>query len=478
MPQRSSKDQEKPTPTLRRSPRLNAAAAATEVLKKQIEVSKSPTKSTTRLRRSSRLSIGTPRNNGEVKNSERRVTRGSARVCVAIDDSVEKRNGVVTRSGKARVSGCTLGGRIERPVPSSEVVGCGEDDDNGGVGKKQAGLKRKRTQGMEENNVVVNGWTNEQELALQSAYFAAKATPNFWKKVAKMAKSEAVRLVESLAGAFDHSLIPGFWVVDPEARALPAVTGRWKEVPGKSAKDCFDKINSDFITPPQPQPRSRVKKMNTLSLSPCATKLLQSTEKNTNKRRHSKPKNHLSRKAVRQLLEKQTDADRDKGADFFNALESSTNPTDGAFCQDTIFVTPERNKESLLRKCLERSSLTQKKHRSRLSDSSGATLTSPPVLKPIKNKALHERYVDQLHCREAKRKAATSKTAKGNQNKNENVIKPDVIKAAKNALISEARDAINQFQNLQTRAMNSFNDDDDDDYYDENHNSDDDEDAR
>ncbi|KAL3380586.1 hypothetical protein AABB24_000967 [Solanum stoloniferum] len=435
MPQRSSKDQEKPTPTLRRSPRLNAAAAATEVLKKQIEVSKSPTKSTTRLRRSSRLSIGTPRNNGEVKNSERRVTRGSARVCVAIDDSVEKRNGVVTSSGKARVSGCTLGGRIERPVPSSEVVGCGEDDDNGGVGKKQAGLKRKRTQGMEENNVVVNGWTNEQELALQSAYFAAKATPNFWKKVAKM-------------------------------------------VPGKSAKDCFDKINSDFITPPQPQPRSRVKKMNTLSLSPCATKLLQSTEKNTNKRRHSKPKNHLSRKAVRQLLEKQTDADRDKGADFFNALESSTNPTDGAFCQDTIFVTPERNKESLLRKCLERSSLTQKKHRSRLSDSSGATLTSPPVLKPIKNKALHERYVDQLHCREAKRKAATSKTAKGNQNKNENVIKPDVIKAAKNALISEARDAINQFQNLQTRAMNSFNDDDDDDYYDENHNSDDDEDAR
>ncbi|KAG5627676.1 hypothetical protein H5410_012894 [Solanum commersonii] len=382
MPQRSSKDQEKPTPTLRRSPRLNAAAAATEVLKKQIEVSKSPTKSTTRLRRSSRLSIGTPRNNGEVRNSERRVTRGSARVCVAIDDSVEKRNGVVTRSGKARVSGCTLGGRIERRVPSSEVVGCGEDDDNGGVGKKQASLKRKRTQGMEENNVVVNGWTNEQELALQSAYFAAKATPNFWKKVAKM-------------------------------------------VPGKSAKDCFDKIHSDFITPPQPQPRSRVKKMNTLSLSPCATKLLQSTEKNTNKRRHSKPKNHLSRKTVRQLLEKQTDADRDKGADFFNALESSTNPTDGAFCQDTIFVTPERNKESLLRKCLERSSLTQKKHRSRLSDSSGATLTSPPVLKPIKNKALHERYVDQLHCREAKRKAATSKTAKGNQNKNENVIKPD-----------------------------------------------------
>lgn len=253
------------------------------------------------------------------------------------------------------------------------------------------------------------------------------------------------------------------------------------QVPGKSAKDCFDKIHADFMTPPQPQPRSRIKKMNTLSLSPCATKLLQSSEKNTNKRRYSKPKSHLSRKAVRQLLQKQTDMDRNKEADFFSALES-THPTDGAFCQDTNFVTPERNKEGLhhLRKCLERSSSDQKKHRSRLSGSSGSTLTSPPVLKPIKNKALHERYIDQLHCREAKRKAATSRTAKGHQNKNdhknENVIKTDVIKAAKNALMSEARDAINQFQNLQTCAMDSYNDDDDD-YFDENHNPDDDEDA-
>lgn len=287
---------------------------------------------------------------------------------------------------------------------------------------------------MEENGVA-NGWTNEQEVALQSAYFAAKATPNFWKKVARM-------------------------------------------VPGKSAKDCFDKIHSDFMTPPQPQPRSRVKKMNTSSLSPCATKLLQSTEKNTNKRRYSKPKNHLSRKAVRQLLQKQTDIDRDKEADFFSALESSTDPNAKAFCQNTIFFTPERNKEGLnyLRKCLERSSSAHKKHLSRLSGSSGATLTSPPVLKPIKNKALHERYVDQLHCREAKRKAATSRTSKGHQNKNdlknENVVKVDVIKAAKNALISEARDAINQYQNLQTCSTNSFNDDD------ENYNPVDDEDAR
>lgn len=431
MPQRN---QENPTPPLRRSPRFTSTEiSANKVHKKHIEVPKSPRKSSTRLRRSPRLSIGTLQNNGEVDNTERRVTRGRRVLgCASTDNSVEKRNGVITGSGKARISRCTLGGN-ERPFPLSEVAGgCGEDDN--GVTKKQAGLKRKRTQGMEENGVA-NGWTNEQEVALQSAYFAAKATPNFWKKVARM-------------------------------------------VPGKSAKDCFDKIHSDFMTPPQPQPRSRVKKMNTSSLSPCATKLLQSTEKNTNKRRYSKPKNHLSRKAVRQLLQKQTDIDRDKEADFFSALESSTDPNAKAFCQNTIFFTPERNKEGLnyLRKCLERSSSAHKKHLSRLSGSSGATLTSPPVLKPIKNKALHERYVDQLHCREAKRKAATSRTSKGHQNKNdlknENVVKVDVIKAAKNALISEARDAINQYQNLQTCSTNSFNDDD------ENYNPVDDEDAR
>ncbi|XP_060217502.1 uncharacterized protein LOC132644872 [Lycium barbarum] len=439
MPQRNSRDQEKPTPTLRRSPRFTTATAteisANKFHNKHIEVSQSSVKSSTKLRRSPRLSTLDPQNNDEVNNNiEKRVTRSSTRdtpgrripSCESTDNSVEKRNrsripknAQETSSGKSCVSKCTLG----------EVSGCGE-----GTGKKQERLKRKRNRGIEEISVA-NGWTNEQELALQSAYFAAKATPNFWKKVAKL-------------------------------------------VPGKSAKDCFDKIHSDFMTPPQPQPRSRVKKMNTSSLSPCATKLLQSTEKNTNKRRYSKPKNHLSRKAVRQLLQKQNDTDRGKEADFFNALESST------VCQNSSFFTPERNKEGLhyLRKCLERSSSAHKKHLSRLSCSSGATLFSPPVLKPIKNKALHERYVDQLHCREAKRKAATSRTAKAHQNKNdhknENVIKMDVIKAAKNALISEARDAINQFQSLQTCAMNSFNHDGDgDDDYDENHNCDDDEDA-
>ncbi|KAL0452782.1 UNVERIFIED_CONTAM: hypothetical protein Slati_1256300 [Sesamum latifolium] len=45
--------------------------------------------------------------------------------------------------------------------------------------------KRKRCE-VEEECEIVQGWTKEQELALQRAYFTAKPTPHFWKKVAKM----------------------------------------------------------------------------------------------------------------------------------------------------------------------------------------------------------------------------------------------------------------------------------------------------
>lgn len=51
--------------------------------------------------------------------------------------------------------------------------------------KMQIGEKRKRYQ-VEEEHDIVQGWTKEQELALQRAYFTAKPTPHFWKKVARM----------------------------------------------------------------------------------------------------------------------------------------------------------------------------------------------------------------------------------------------------------------------------------------------------
>jgi hypothetical protein len=50
---------------------------------------------------------------------------------------------------------------------------------------KEIGVEKKRKRD-EEDSGLGKGWTKEQELALQRAYFAAKPTPHFWKKVSKL----------------------------------------------------------------------------------------------------------------------------------------------------------------------------------------------------------------------------------------------------------------------------------------------------
>ena len=50
---------------------------------------------------------------------------------------------------------------------------------------KDIGKNRKRKRD-EEDRGMTKEWTKEQELALQRAYFVAKPTPNFWKKVSKL----------------------------------------------------------------------------------------------------------------------------------------------------------------------------------------------------------------------------------------------------------------------------------------------------
>ena len=50
---------------------------------------------------------------------------------------------------------------------------------------KDIGKERKRKRD-EEDRGMTKEWTKEQELALQRAYFVAKPTPNFWKKVSKL----------------------------------------------------------------------------------------------------------------------------------------------------------------------------------------------------------------------------------------------------------------------------------------------------
>ncbi|VFQ75382.1 unnamed protein product [Cuscuta campestris] len=332
--------------------------------------------SSTGLRKSSRLTCGTE------------VSKTNASI-ISSNSSLGSRR--VTRSS------CQ-----SQPAKSSLEVATEGGDNRGGnvdLEEKKRGVKRKKSHG-KDGHVIAKGWTKEQELALERAYFAAKATPHFWKKVAKM-------------------------------------------VPGKSSQECFDRIHLDHATPPQPRPRVRTKKtVSSLMSPPSASKLLQPAD--------AKPKRHVSQKAVREILNKQYMVKRDsKGIDLFSLLEESTTTT--TTTQDlpnggANLVTPELKLGHL-------SNFSQQ------SNLKGANLFSPPVLKPIKNKALHDRYIDQLHCRDAKRKAAYLRTLKLNQTKKEEhqrVNKTAAVQAAKNALIFDARDAIKQFQNSQTNPFQNI----------------------
>ncbi|XP_010530509.1 PREDICTED: uncharacterized protein LOC104807095 [Tarenaya hassleriana] len=253
----------------------------------------------------------------------------------------------------------------------------------------------------ESNCGPVQGWAKEQELALQKAYFTAKPSPNFWKKVSKL-------------------------------------------VPGKSAQECFDRVHSDLITPRQPQPRSRAKKVN---LSPIpqfslsASKLLKPTRpKSKMSGQRNRRRNHFAKKTIRHLLEKQCHVDQGHGLDLFSVLERST--------ESYVLSTPS-DKRGSLRKILERSSSAQKKPCSRFT----TTLTSPPVLKQIKNKAQHEKYIDQLHLREAKRKAESAKGC-GKENIKPNDVQKSV-RAVKDALILDVKDAIEKLKGVEADCSSS-----------------------
>ena len=111
-----------------------------------------------------------------------------------------------------------------------------------------------------------------------------------------------------------------------------------------------------------------------------------------------------------------------------------------------------------LEKFSERSSSEQKKPLSRFSNSRQSDIVTNLVLKKVKDRFLHEKDIDQLHCREAKRKKTTSSRIKKFTARKENlavvqsniVQKVDAIKTAKNALTFGARDAIDQLHRLQS----------------------------
>ncbi|XP_027362846.1 uncharacterized protein LOC113870453 [Abrus precatorius] len=284
----------------------------------------------------------------------------------------------------------------------------------------EMGVKRKR-----DGEEIAKGWTKEEELALQRAYFATKPSPHFWKNVSKL-------------------------------------------VPGKSQQDCFDRIHRDHITPRQSQPRSRAKTLKSSPLhqfSISASKLLKPIDEMVRRSKVLKPKNIITQKSVEKLLQCHLKVDQDREGDIFSVLEPNIDFSTNAVQPSEILYTPKQQKENkgFLQSCSEKSSSSShKKPLSRLSSSSVADLVSPPVLKHVKNKVLHEKYINQLRCREAKRRAASLQT--GKMIEGNSIQKRDVVKAAKVALVSEARDAINKFQQSQVNFVgNTCSSDEDND---------------
>ncbi|XP_029120777.2 uncharacterized protein [Elaeis guineensis] len=327
----------------------------------------------------------------------------------------------------------------------SASFGVDGSEDERGDREKGRGEKKRRQR---EENVEVEmdtgrseveeccgfeGWTREQDAALRRAYFSAKPSPHFWKKVSKM-------------------------------------------VPGKSAQECFNRIHADLATPTQPQPRSRA---NRLNLSPVGIFTLsdsKSTElmKTKVKRVRSSKQNILvAQKTARHLMRKHCLVDRSQEADHFLILETSP------------YLLPQEHPEinspdciikpsSCLQKCSERSSSSHKKMLSRFKTRQADP--SPEVLKQIKNIALHEKYIDHLHCRDARRRTF-AKTANSDADwctKTNTELEIGALKAARTSLISEVRDHINHFRQIQANLLDnheSFDTDDDgddtDDYVDD-----------
>ncbi|KAL9245919.1 hypothetical protein vseg_019515 [Gypsophila vaccaria] len=287
-------------------------------------------------------------------------------------------------------------------------------------GGKLIGVKRKRQERGCQGREL--GWSNEQEVALQRAYFAAKPSPHFWKTVSKM-------------------------------------------VPGKSAQECFDKVHSANLTPLSTRRSSRMKKQNSPSeLLLSGDKLLKTIPTKTKRQCKTKRKSHVARKNVRHLLQKYC---QDNKADLFSILEPSGNPLAENLKLKAAQLTPGQASGSpgSSSKCRTMSSSGLKKRLSRFSSASKSPLTSPPVLKRVKNLALHEKYIDQLHVRNGKRKVVSSRYSKsvqchkdGAQNSAQRKV---AIKTAKEALVSDAKDAIEKFRLSQTNLMEVYSDSED-----------------
>ncbi|XP_042519020.1 uncharacterized protein LOC122092792 [Macadamia integrifolia] len=337
---------------------------------------------------------------------------------------------VDNKTGKAELLVCRKGNDSSDKEVSAKVTQKGNLGKNRSRNVEVQRVLRKSAGIAEEgvNASYVFG-KYEEGISEQSSTVSPAVTPRGVKKRSDLG-NEGIR-VDRERKQSDEGCNPQGWTKEQETALRRAfITGKpsphfWKKVsklvPGKSAQECFDKVHSDLSTPPHPRPLSRANRKNLSPLgqfSVSGSELLEPTKMTVKRQKSSKQKRRLTQKTVRHLLRKHYLADQSSEVGLFSSQNG---------------------------------------------------LTSPLVLKEVKNLSLHEKYIDQLHCREARRTAASSYAAKHivtEYNGKENHMQTsDVIKIARNALVSGALDMINEFKHLQANGL--VNNDDCDDDYDE-----------
>ncbi|XP_078433441.1 homeodomain-like superfamily protein [Wolffia australiana] len=341
--------------------------------------------------------------------SERKPPRRSQRLMAVYGGSVLPSNGSCFSVGS---SNCSIGdedssvclderapgeGKKKKiEVSAAPIIEKGRLDKPSKITELKEGISPKRDS---LNGTGVSeplDWTLEQQLALRRAYILAKPSPHFWKKVAKM-------------------------------------------VPGKTAQECFDRMHSELATPAQLPPRSRSK----LPVDHSPVPYSDLFKKNKKKTKSGRRKDHLAPKAVRHILRKHSAVDLAEEVDLFSVLEKTSqngfpevpqilSGNEIAFNSPSPLQVPARERKVVL---------------SRMCG------PSPDVLRPIKNTVLHERYIDQLHSREARRRMHSEGRVLpvGFRGGKENVVN-----SAKNALICEANDFIHLFGHKLADPMKNY----------------------
>ncbi|GFZ18876.1 homeodomain-like superfamily protein [Actinidia rufa] len=351
-----------------------------------------------------------------------------------------------------------FGGELEKRTMRSSgdspmvIDGGKETDDN------EIGVKRKRNE-VAEGCGFVKGWSKDQELALQRAYFAAKPTPNFWKKVSKLRVLTTwhtqMALGYTLASGHLKSEVsgrqpPGSMISQEQATPASILPKNQasQQVPGKSANDCFDKVHADHLTPPQPRTRLRPRKINSSSFSLSVSTLLKPAEPKTRRPNARKQRSHLVQKTVRQLLQKHYNVSQSYEADLFSVLESTFNQSTQALQQGVIQSTPEceHGKPGQLKKMPREIFFSPEE----------ACFTTKLLIWGNSCEPTGSETEGQHLPRQPKPSLVK-------ENRKESYIqKTDAIKAAKDALVFDAKDVIHHFHHVKVSAMSNYSDFDDD----------------